>query len=218
MRELLVQAAVNQVATSSASKTRTAVSSLGPLRDVKRAERMVARTLRIRLRGVMWHLSQSIGPRRMHRRAQRLQGQVLCRRGQSASRRRARGQRPRARMRVGRMHVRRHRGQGVQWQREGGRNKNGGVIAVGWVVVFVLLASADVVLGVHGRLQRSHLVLELGYARGAVPDVVSHGDAVGPEPIGALDEGGDGVRVGESSAQEWTTLVSPLYCVELAET
>jgi hypothetical protein len=33
----------------------------------------------------------------------------------------------------------------------------------------------------------------------------------------ALDEGGDGVRVGESSAQEWAPLVSPLYCVELAE-
>jgi hypothetical protein len=66
---------------------------------------------------------------------------------------------------------------------------------VGWVVILVLLASAlaavvngrkgartgagackedleGVVVGVHGRLQSSHLVLELAYARGAVPDAV----------------------------------------------
>ncbi|KAJ7730939.1 hypothetical protein B0H14DRAFT_2998732, partial [Mycena olivaceomarginata] len=174
-RELLFQAAVNQVATDSASNTRTAVSSSGPLRDVKRAERIVARTLRIRLRGVTCHFFSQWG--------------------QSASRRRARGQRPRAR--AGRMQVRRSRGQGVQWATRRG-------IAVGWVVVLVLLASAlaaGVVVGVHGRLQRSHLVLELAYARGAVPDAVAHGDAVGSEPVGALDEGGDGVRVGDAGGR-----------------
>ncbi|KAJ7861136.1 hypothetical protein B0H14DRAFT_2743116, partial [Mycena olivaceomarginata] len=170
-RELLFQAAVNQVATDSASNTRTAVSSSGPLRDVKRAERIVARTLRIRLRG--GNMPLLLPRREMQRRTQRLQGRVLCRWGQLASRE------------IG--------GRGCSGQREGGRNNNAGGIAVGWVVVLVLLASA--------LAARSHLVLDLAYARGAVPDAVAHGDAVGPEPVGALDEGGDGVRVGDAGGR-----------------
>jgi hypothetical protein len=60
-------APTNHDACASASKTRMAVASLGPLRDVKRAARMVSPpiTLLMSVRGLRFHCpSQLIGPKR----------------------------------------------------------------------------------------------------------------------------------------------------------